>query len=84
MSKFLTTPGLEPTNNIAEQAIRFMVIDRKVTQGGKSENGQRWLVRIWTVMATYSNQNRSPLDVIRSSLEHFIRGERPPPLLPPA
>lgn len=80
--KFLTTPGLEPTNNIAEQAIRFVVIDRKVTQGSKSENGQRWLERIWTVMATCSDQNQSPLDVIRSSLEHFFRGERPPPLLP--
>lgn len=80
--KFLTTPGLEPTNNIAEQAIRFVVIDRKVTQGSKSENGQRWLERIWTLMATCSDQNQSPLHVIRSSLEHFYRSERPPPLLP--
>ncbi|MEM6692867.1 MAG: IS66 family transposase, partial [Planctomycetota bacterium] len=79
--KFLTTPGLEPTNNIAEQAIRFVVIDRKVTQGSKSESGQRWLERIWTLMATCSDQNRSPLDIIRSSRQHFFRGERPPPLL---
>ena len=29
--RFITTPGLEPTNNLAEQAIRFVVIDLKIT-----------------------------------------------------
>src|SRR6056297_1045659 len=80
--KFLTTPGLEPTNNIAEQAIRFVVIDRKVTQGSKSESGQRWLERIWTVLATCTAHDKSLLDVLRTALQHFFRGERPPPLLP--
>jgi len=79
--KFLTTPGLEPTNNVAEQAIRFVVIDRKVTQGSKSESGQRWLERIWTLMATCSDHDKSLLDVLRRSLDHYFRGERPPPLL---
>ena len=31
--EFITTPGIGPTNNAAEQAIRFIVIDRHVTQG---------------------------------------------------
>src|SRR4051812_28687472 len=31
--RFLTEPGVEPTNNLAEQAIRFVVIDRRITQG---------------------------------------------------
>lgn len=30
--RFITTPGIEPTNNLAEQAIRFVVIDRRITQ----------------------------------------------------
>ena len=30
--EFITTPGVDPTNNLAEQAIRFVVLDRKVTQ----------------------------------------------------
>ena len=47
-------PGIEPTNNLAEQAIRFVVIDRKITQGSRSESGQKWLERIWTVTATCS------------------------------
>ena len=36
-SRLLTTPGVEPTNNLAEQSIRFVVIDRRITQGTRSE-----------------------------------------------
>ncbi len=38
--RFITTPGVEPTNNLAEQAIRFVVIDRLITQGTRSEKGK--------------------------------------------
>ena len=38
--QFITTPGMEPTNNLAEQAIRFVVLDRHVTQGTHSEKGR--------------------------------------------
>ena len=34
---FTTVEGVEPTNNLAEQAIRFVVIDRLITQGTRSE-----------------------------------------------
>jgi hypothetical protein len=37
--EFITTPGLDPTHNVAEQAIRLVVIDRLVTQGTRSLNG---------------------------------------------
>src|SRR3954449_803105 len=33
--RFLTEPGIEPTNNLAEQAIRFVVLDRLGTQGAR-------------------------------------------------
>jgi transposase len=39
--QFMTTPGGEPTNNLAERAIRFVVIDRLITQGTRSERGNR-------------------------------------------
>ena len=29
--RFITAPDVEPTNNLAEQAIRFVVLDRHVT-----------------------------------------------------
>ena len=57
--RFLTTPGVEPTNNLAEQAIRFVVLDRLVTQGTRSAAGNRWCERIWTVIATCDQQGRS-------------------------
>ena len=50
--RFITTPGVDPTNNLAERAIRFVVIDRHITQGTRSEKGRRWCERIWTVLAT--------------------------------
>jgi transposase len=37
--RFITTPGVDPTNNLAEQAIRFVVLDRVVTQGSRGETG---------------------------------------------
>ena len=80
--KFLTTPGLEPTNNLAEQAIRFVVIDRKVTQGSKSQSGQRWLERIWTLTATCAQRGESLLDVIRVAVRAHFEGDLPPPLVP--
>jgi len=73
---------MEPTNNLAEQAIRFVVIDRKVTQGSKSETGQRWLERIWTLAATCSQTGQSLLDVIRVAVTANFRGDLPPPLIP--
>jgi len=53
---FITTPEVEPTTNLAEQAIRFVVIDRHRTHGTRSEGGRRWSERIWTVIATCARQ----------------------------
>ena len=50
--RFITTPGLEPTNNLAEQALRFVVLDRHVTQGTRGERGRQWCQRIWSAIAT--------------------------------
>jgi transposase len=80
--RFITTPGVEPTNNLAEQAIRFVVIDRKVTQGSRGTNGQRWLERIWTAIATCARTGRSVFTFLHESLSAYFAGEPPPRLLP--
>lgn len=70
--RFITTPGVEPTNNLAEQAMRFVVIDRRITQGTRSERGRQWCERIWTVIATCTQQARSVFDYLREvTLAHF-------------
>jgi transposase len=79
--RFITTPGLEPTNNLAEQAIRFVVIDRKVTQGSRGEKGQRWLERIWTVLATCAQTGRDVFHFLQNSLSAFFASQAPPQLL---
>jgi transposase len=79
---FITTPDVEPTNNSAEQAIRFVVIDRHITQGTRSETGRRWSERIWTTIATCAGQGRSVFDYLKASVENWFNGLPSPSLLP--
>jgi transposase len=79
--RFVTTPGLEPTNNVAEQAIRFVVIDRHITQGTRSEGGRQWCERIWTVLATCTQQGRSVFDYLHEAVQASIQGQTAPSLL---
>jgi transposase len=80
--RFLTEPGVEPTNNLAEQAIRFVVLDRLVTQGTRSEAGNRWCERIWTVIATCTQQGRSVFDYLSAAVEAWFHRTESPSLLP--
>ena len=80
--RFITTPGVAPTNNLAEQAIRFVVIDRRITQGTRGERGQRWSERIWTTMATCTQQGRSVFDFLHAALLARFEGTAAPSLLP--
>jgi transposase len=80
--RFVTTPGVEPTNNLAEQAIRFVVLDRLVTHGTRSEAGNRWCERIWTVIATCSQQGRSVFDYLNAAVMAYFHQTEAPSLLP--
>ncbi len=79
---FVTTPGVQPTNNLAEQAIRFVVIDRLITQGTRSEVGNRWCERIWTVIATCAQQGRSVFEYLEAVVTAWFADTEPPSLLP--
>ena len=78
---FITTPGVEPTNNLAEQAIRFVVIDRHITQGTRSEGGRQWCERIWTVIATCVQQGKSVYDFLCVAIRSWLANEPAPSLL---
>jgi len=80
--QFLTTPGVEPTNNLAEQAIRFVVLDRQVTQGTRGAAGNRWCERIWTVIATCSQQGRSVFAYLEAAVTAWFHRTEAPSLLP--
>jgi transposase len=80
--RFITTPGLEPTNNLAEQAIRFVVIDRHVTQGSRGPTGQQWLERIWTTIATCTQQGRSSFQFLKDAVAAYLYHQPAPSLIP--
>jgi transposase len=79
--RFITTPGVEPTNNLAEQAIRFVVIDRRVTQGSRSLAGREWLERIWTAIATCTQHGQSVFDFVNQAVRAFFADQTAPTLL---
>jgi transposase len=58
---FCEVPGIDPTNNAAERALRHGVILRKTQLGTQSEIGNRWIERICTVRETCMLQGRSVL-----------------------
>ena len=78
---FLTTPGIEPTNNQTEQAIRHIVIDRHITQGTRGKRGQRWCERVWTILATCRQQKRHVFEFFGNALTAYFRQETAPSLL---
>ena len=80
--EFITTPGIDPTNNVAEQAIRFIVIDRHVTQGTRSLKGRKTCERLWTVIATCSLQGRSAFEFILQAVHAYFHDQPAPSLLP--
>lgn len=79
--RFITTPGVEPTNNLAEQAIRFVVIDRRVTQGSRSQAGREWLERIWTAIATCTQHGQSVFHYLHRAVAARFADQPPPTLL---
>ena len=79
--RFITTPDVEPTNNLAEQAIRFVVLDRHVTQGTRSERGRQWCERIWSAIATCTQQQRSVFEFLYQTVNNHFAGKPTPSLL---
>jgi len=73
-------PHTSQARNLAEQAIRFVVIDRRITQGTRSHAGRRWCERIWTVLATCAQQGRSAFAFVDAAIQASFH-HRPAPML---
>ena len=56
---FATHEGVEPTNNAAERSLRGPVIHRKLSQGTRSQNGERFTERALSASVTCRLQKRS-------------------------
>lgn len=57
---------VEPTNNFAEQALRELIVQRKIMGGLRSEKGAETLEVISTMIATWKKQNKPLLETMKS------------------
>jgi transposase len=65
---FIEHPGVEPTNNSAERALRHAVIWRKGSFGNQSSNGEVATARLLTVARTCVVQRRNTLEFLSDSV----------------
>jgi transposase len=79
--QFIIHPEIAPTNNTAEQAMRFVVMDRHVTQGTRSPQGRQVCERLWTVIATCAVQQRSAFAWMSQAIHAHLSGQVAPSLL---
>jgi len=59
---------VEPTNNYAEQALRELIVQRKIMGGLRSEKGAETLEIISTMIATWKKQDKPLLQAMKSYL----------------
>ena len=72
---FIDVPGVEPTNNAAERALRQAVLWRKRSFGAHSAAGSRFAERMLTVATTLKQQGRNVVDYVTQASVASLRGE---------
>lgn len=78
---FVDVPGVEPTNNAAERALRHAVIWRKLSFGTQSAAGSRFVERMLTVLETCRRQGRNAFAWLTEAVRAKFASEAAPPLL---
>jgi transposase len=78
---FLEQDGVEPTNNLAERALRPAVQWRKICFGNQSEEGEILTARLLTVTRTCKLQHRNPLAFLVDSIIAHRSGLPTPSLI---
>jgi transposase len=79
---FTRQPGVEPTNNAAERAVRHAVCWRKTSYGTDSESGSRFVERVLTVVASCRQQGRHVLNFLTDAIHAARTGAETPSLIP--
>ncbi len=79
---FVYTPGVEPTNNLAERTIRSYVIWRKTSFGTQSKRGSVYMERIMTTVGSCKLQGRNVLEFLTHAVRAQIGNGNKPSLLP--
>jgi regulator of replication initiation timing len=79
---FVTTEGVEPTNNNAERALRPAVLWRKSSFGSQSAAGSLFVSRMLTVVTSLRLQQRHVLDFLTQACRAKRLHQPAPSLLP--
>ena len=79
---FLEYPGVEPTNNSAERALRIGVQWRKISFGNRSARGEVATARLLTATQTCALQKRNALQYLTEAIRRHRCGQLAPSLLP--
>src|SRR5712692_8024689 len=79
---FARVDGVEPTNNVAERALRPAVLWRKGSFGSDSAAGSRFAEWLLTVVPSCRQQGRPLLAFLLAASEAPLWGSPPPSLLP--
>ena len=77
---FAQHPGVQPTNNHAERALRGAVIYRKLSLGSQSEGGEQRTARLLSAHTTCRLQQRSLFVYLADALTAHARGDPVPRL----
>lgn len=78
---FVTTQGVEPTNNFMERLLRRAVLWRKRSFGSWSEAGCRFVERILTVVQTRRLRGQNVLEYLHNAVLAHRAGQPCPKLL---
>jgi transposase len=81
---FTANPALAPTNNAAEQALRSLVLKRKISGPTRSLRGDQFLSRGFTAHETCLRQGRDLWQFMHQAMSAFIANTTPPSLMPSA
>ena len=67
----------DPTNNLAERLLRFLVIRRRVSGGTQSEKGNRWIERIATLRETCRLRGKRSYPLLVDAVRARFDGRTP-------
>lgn len=81
---FVDRPGVEPTNNASERALRHAVIWRKLSFGTQSAAGSRFVETILTVVETCRQHGRNLFAFLTEAIQASLAHRQAPTLLPRA
>ena len=79
---FITHPGVEPTNNAAEQALRTIVLKRKISGPTRSRRADEFVARGFSAFETCRRQGRDLMGYLHGAVIAWIDTTPPPSLLP--